>query len=340
MMRGLHSARRADDTPDDFAMGITGVIWAFNFAEALDAGLYEEVSGTILEIGRNMDSACPPPAGSGDGRVPTGFHMAGVPHVALDLPDRFVMHKPPGWEVDTADVGGAKHLSRHLQSILSWPLARDVTHSYGFLHRLDTPSSGLILVAKTFEAYYDLKLQLNVGALVRDYVVLCHGLVPPGRGQIREKVHHSRHEGNLPSAVCRTGKPSLTRLKVVAHCSRGSEDFSLVVIRIQTGRRHQIRAHTTHIGHPTVCDGKYTSAETFSRDRAWCERNFLHRHRLAFTDRDGRTHEAIAPLPGDLMDALCCLTGRSGRSSAALASWLAGEAPRDWSTYSVLSDAT
>lgn len=324
-------------SPDEFAMDITGVVWAFNFACVLEPSFAQLIRDVVLEIGRALDERHPPSAG--DGRVAEGFSAMGLPHVELDLFDRLVIHKPPGWEVDTTDVGGAKHLSRYLQSVLTWPLASDVTHSYGFLHRLDTPSSGLILTAKTFEAYYDLKHQLSIGDLVRDYVVLCRGSILPDRREINERVYHWRHEGNLPSTVVRQGKPSRTRLKVLAHCYREGEDFSLVAIRIRTGRRHQIRAHTAHIGHPTVCDGKYSSAEIFLRDKDWCERNFLHRYRLAFTDQAGHGREAMTPLPGDLVQALRCLMPRTPQSATVLDDWIAGRALCDWDRYSVLNDA-
>ena len=52
------------------------------------------------------------------------------------------------------------------------------------------------------------------------------------------------------------------------------------------------KAHAALIGHPAVCDGKYTSAATFAADCAWCPRNFLHRHRVAFADAAGRTARA------------------------------------------------
>lgn len=274
-----------------------------------------------------------------DGCIAQSLRAAGVPHVELDLLDRLVILKPPGWEVDTTDVGSARHLSQFLQSVLARPIAFDATHSYGFLHRLDTPSSGLILTAKTYEAFYDLKHQLSIGDLVRDYVVLCRGFIDPQRREIDARVYHWRHEGNLPSTVSRKGKPSRTCLKVLGHCSRQGEDFSLVAIRIRTGRRHQIRAHTSYIGHPTVCDGKYTDGATFLRDKEWCERNFLHRYRLAFQDRDGDIEEAMAALPGDLVQALRCLSPSTSQSSDVLDEWIAGRALRDWAEYAVLSDA-
>ena len=214
-----------------------------------------------------------------------------------------------------------------------------VTHTYGLLHRLDIPSSGLVLAAKTCEAYYDLQLQLSIGDLVRDYVVLCHGLLPSSCQEINERVYFWCHEGNLPSIVCRKGTPSLTWLKVVAHCSREAEDFSLVAIRIRTGRRHQIRTHMMHIGHPIVCDGKYTNASVFLKDMEWCERNFLHRYRLSFFDQDGDVHEAMTPLPSDLVQALASLVPHTTESAVALREWMSGAALGGWAKFAQLGDA-
>ena len=323
----------------DFAMNVTSVLWAFNFAGVLTPEFASEVRDILQKVGRELDKARPGllrSAKCDEGR------LAGpeVPHIELDLDDMFVIYKPPGWEVDTADVGDGRWLSRYLQGLLPWPhrpLVFDVSHSYGFLHRLDTLSSGLILTAKTYEAYYHLKFQLSIGTLVRDYVVLCHGMVPPSRREINERVYHSNVEGNLVSTICQKGKPSKTYLKVLAHLGRNDQEFSLVAIRICTGRRHQIRAHTTHIGHPTVCDGKYTAPAVFLADREWCERNFVHRYRLAFTDLSSRSHEAMTPLPADLVQALSCLTPRGTHSEAVLAEWLNGRALRDWAEYEVLA---
>ena len=94
-------------------------------------------------------------------------------------------------------------------------------------------------------------------------------MVPPSRREINERVYHWNMEGNLTSTICQKGKPSKTYLKVLAHLGRNDQEFSLVAIRICTGRRHQIRTHTTHIGHPIVCDGKYTAPAVFLADLEW-----------------------------------------------------------------------
>ena len=95
------------------------------------------------------------------------------PSITLGLIDRVVVSKPPGWEVH--DAGTPRQLHTWLRSLGSRPILCDPEFDFGFLHRLDVPSSGLILVATTYGAYYDLQLQLRSGMIGRDYVVLNHG---------------------------------------------------------------------------------------------------------------------------------------------------------------------
>jgi len=116
----------------------------------------------------------------------------------------------------------------------------------------------------------------------------------------------------------------------------GGEAFSLVAIRIVTGRRHQIRVHTAHIGHPTVTDGRYTAKPTFLKDRKWCPRNFLHRYRLAFRDGNGKKREAMAPLPLDLQKAMTHLKPKDAESAKQFNLWKEGKGHQDWEKYEVL----
>jgi len=320
---------------------VTTVVWAFNFAGVLEPEFAAPVGKVLRIVGREMDSSR-----LGSHKMPRfregSRSGADEPYVELDGGDMMVIYKPPGWEVDTADVGDARWLSQYLQSLCAWPpgsIVLDHSHEYGFLHRLDTPSSGLILTAKTYEAYYHLQFQLSVGALVRDYVVLCHGLIAPERREINARVHHWSFEGNqAPSTIGQKGKPSRTYLKVLAHLVRQQQNFSLVAMRICTGRRHQIRAHAAHIGHPTVCDSKYTAPAVFSADHEWCTRNFIHRYRLAFLDFEGRTLEAVAPLPTDLILALSCLEPKDPVSAEVLEMWLCNQALCDWASYNPLPE--
>lgn len=143
----------------------------------------------------------------------------------------------------------------------------------------------------------------------------------------------------MASTVCQKGRPSKTYLKVLAHLARQQQNFSLVAMRICTGRRHQIRAHATHVGHPTVCDGKYTTGQLFLADREWCARNLLHRYRLAFLDFEEQSHEAMAPLPIDLVQALSCLEPKGPVSAQVLDQWLCNRALCDWALYNPMPAA-
>jgi len=274
-----------------------------------------------------------------------------VPRVVSELPDRLVLQKPAGWEVDQHDDkedrsgDGGRRLSVFFRSLAMhdvWPVAWDAGHGHGFPHRLDVPSSGLVLAAKSYEAYYDLLLQLNAGAIMRDYVVLCHGHIPPQVCDIVAHVDWAEGSGR-PSSVGGFGRPSRTMLKVLAHADAAWDGTpaTLAAVRIDTGRRHQIRAHFAHIGHPIVCDGKYTTAAVFLSDLQWCQRNFLHRYRLAFTDAAGEPCEASAPLPMDLREALRHVRPHedAGRSSSALRTWLDGARPSAWHDCPTLGQA-
>lgn len=250
---------------------------------------------------------------------PRSFFARDQPSVALKLSDRLVVRKPPGWEVkrDPRDVckhaeftSQIRQLSLYIRSMFPAsqnPIVSDILHNFGMIHRLDVPNSGLLLVAQTYQAYYDLALQLNSGSVQRDYVVLCHGWVASTRQEVLAPLHWQHGALALPTEVCMSrGKPARTKLKVLGHFTRKStgEAFSLVCIRIETGRRHQIRCHLAHIGHPVTCDGKYSNQRTFSADELWCARNFLHRYQLSFSDCHLNKHRVSDQLPTDLQAAL------------------------------------
>ena len=303
-----------------------------------------------------------------------------IVHESLDV---VTLYKPHGWEVDQGSSTGDKRLSTYLRSqapLRHYSILRDREHLHGFLHRLDVPSSGLILQAKTYRAFYHLMAQLHLGEMVRDYVVLCHGWVEPSTRQIVARVLWSDSAGSSsPSKALSSnltgGKPSITKLKVLAHLVREQKPHSLLAIRIQTGRRHQIRAHLAHVGHPVVCDPKYSDAmgqvspplacsniqdeslslqtsiqrkvggktdDLTSADAAWCPRNFLHRYRLEYSDALG-AHEVQAPLPQDLKQVLPLLSIRADQresqwhmSTEQLRGWHAGNAMQDWARLPTL----
>ncbi|CAJ1338401.1 unnamed protein product [Effrenium voratum] len=310
-----------------------GVVWAVTFAGE-EPQLAARVRPKLLQLGRQLDARS-----SGRRRDPPAqlADAANAPVVVLEVEDRLVLQKPPGWQVDQdklqtkASQGEALRLSSFMQ-MRPYPIFSDMEACCGFLHRLDVPCSGLIAVAKTYEAYHDLLLQINSGQMVRDYVVLCHGWVPPETSRITAPLFWAE-QTRLPTEVRHYGKPATTKVKVIAHCSRAVattpasfQALSFVALRIVTGRRHQIRAHMAHIGHHLVGDAKY--GKQLFQDKDWCPRTFLHRYFLEMATLEGRQLQVPGPLPEDLSSVLAQLIPRNSDSELALEQWQS--AMPDW----------
>mmetsp|Transcript_13296 Transcript_13296/g.23922 ORF Transcript_13296/g.23922 Transcript_13296/m.23922 type:complete len:274 (+) Transcript_13296:146-967(+) len=174
-----------------------------------------------------------------------------------------VICKPPGWEVDSvANETDAICLSTFLQQRFdrqSFPLLHSAAFGFGFIHRLDVASSGLVLIGTTFEGLFSLQWQKNLYEIYREYQVVSHDLETLLLRDVEARVNV------MGTKVSRTltednGQPAVSHLLTEAHLAGGpSADFRycIIVIQIYTGRRHQIRAHTRAIGHPTACDGWY-----------------------------------------------------------------------------------
>lgn len=193
----------------------------------------------------------------------SGTPIGGAPKILIDCVGTIVIFKPAGWEVDSTGGGEDRPLlSSFLQMQFSkelFPLPHLLDFGYGFLHRLDIPSSGLVLAGTTFEGLYSLRGQLNTYRLGREYHTLCHDL-GVNMMEVDARIDASSIRV-LRSTIDDLGRPAQTRflspayLRVPTHSA-----CCIIVVSIRTGRRHQIRAHTRYIGHPTVVDGWYSPA--------------------------------------------------------------------------------
>eukprot|EP00439_Symbiodinium_sp_Y106_P052133 s1684_g6.t5 len=327
---------RCEDVDAEFAVSALTLLWSGSFAGWLPKWTAIEMEGSLAEFGRSCDTALagapagapagalapivaarhsaehpdPPRDAAGEVRGHArGSREPKEPYLVLSLADLAVVQKPPEWQVDDREDSEPHErglLSAYVQAL--FPRCRKLfTHlgrSRGFLHRLDVPSSGLILVAKSHEAWYRLKVQAACGGIRRDYIALCHGWMGAGRQEISARVHWWPDGRRGPSHVEDAGRLAKTMLKVTELRRTAARGFSLVDIRIVTGRMHQIRLHTAHVGHPTVRDGKYTPIATFQEDASWCPDHFLHRYSLAFMDMSKRQHKVFEPLAKSLKEAL------------------------------------
>ncbi|CAE7036264.1 unnamed protein product [Symbiodinium natans] len=300
-----------DDAARDFAEGLLGTIWSLSYSQNLQPGFLRFAQSALLQLTEPLRSQTP--------ELPSGSQtVAGMgPREILGMPGVVVIHKPAGWCVDQGeeslaegdDVEDMNFLSSFVSTRIParrFPILSDKLHWRGFVHRIDVPSSGLILTATSHQAFYSLRLQTACGSFVRDYQVLCHGWLR-GRQDVRAAVHWVSDGRTTSSLISPFGRPALTRLRLSASFLRKSEALSLFMMRIGTGRKHQIRVQSAHVGHAVVCDGRYSTPKTYRADLKWCPRNFLHRSRLGFT-MGGKSVDVEQALPQDLSDALWSCT--------------------------------
>ena len=272
---------------------LLGILFSCRLSGCLRSGFHDFMRGAMKLVGAGMDEIPTKLSGQSVDSEISDLNRLTV----LDLTDRSVLFKPPQWEVY------GQHVDRQLSDFVkvcfgNAPIFYNAHHNFGFLHRLDVPSSGLILVAKSYEAFYDLQVQLHAGVMHRDYAVLCHGRLPSTLTEITARLQPTEDGPTLAGR----GKISFSKLQCKSICldPGATGALSHVLLAIDTGRKHQIRSHLAHVGHPVVRDRLYTSLDTFKKDALLSARNWLHRYRLIFQDSTGEEHEVLSELPQDL----------------------------------------
>jgi 23S rRNA pseudouridine1911/1915/1917 synthase len=219
-------------------------------------------------------------------------------HAPLDLriayEDEYllVVDKPAGLVVHP----GAGHAAGTLvQGLLHRGLTGGDPDRPGIVHRLDRDTSGLLVVARTEEAYEGLQALVKRHALEREYVALVRGRPRSRSGRIEAPIGRDRREPTRRSLDTDTPKPAVTHFEVIELF----RDHALLRVRLETGRTHQIRVHLAAIGLPVAGDPLYGVPEQGLR------RQFLHASRLAFPHPvTGARVETESPLPDDLAAAL------------------------------------
>ncbi len=172
----------------------------------------------------------------------------------------------------------------------------------GIVHRLDRETSGLLVVARTPDAYDDLVAQLSARTVERRYVALVAGHPEAPRGLIDAPIGRSPRQPTL-MAVRADGKEARTRYEV-EELYTVPGPVALLTCRLETGRTHQIRVHVKAIGHPIVGDVRYGGGRTAVAS----PRPFLHAAELGLTHPvTGETVRWSSPLPADLAEVLASL---------------------------------
>ena len=212
-----------------------------------------------------------------------------------------VVHEDPALLVVDKPAGVAVHGGSGVSYgvIESVRAARPQAKLLELAHRLDRDTSGLLIVAKKRTALVELHRMLREGEIEKVYLTVAKGRWGGGTQELRAALHkYVDARGERRVAVREGGKAAVTRVKAI----QANERFSLLEVRLLTGRTHQIRVHLAHAGHPVLGDDKYGDFELNHRlEKTGVRRLFLHASRLAFLHPLTKEKlELRSPLPAEM----------------------------------------
>ena len=236
-------------------------------------------------------------------------------HVVYEDEDLSVIEKPAGMTVH-AGAGAASEAGTLVNALLH----RYQTLSQvggetrpGIVHRLDKQTSGLMVVARNDATHAKLAAMFAQRAVKKTYIALVHGHLKQDRGTIDAPIARDLLRRTRMTTKRQTGaRTAVSHYTVLRRISSRFGRYTLVSVRIETGRTHQIRVHLASIGHPVVGDTLYGAPAKLvvapSRQRTDPEteslelgRNFLHAAELEFAHpKTGEAMRLTSKLPGEL----------------------------------------
>ena len=237
-----------------------------------------------LDIGDRVKITLPPPPGP---MLPEDIPL----DILYQDDDLLIVDKPVGLTVHPAP-GHQSHTL--VNAILAYvpDLPESDSLRPGIVHRLDKDASGVMVVAKNSRTQLDLIGQFKARSVAKAYLVLVRGRLTPDSGVIEAPIGRDpRNRKRMAVVADGEGREARTHYHVIRHL----EDYTLLEVRMETGRTHQIRVHLSAIGYPVLGDGVYgTKSDTLPR-------LFLHACRLGFKlPSTGKYAEFTSNLPPDL----------------------------------------
>jgi 23S rRNA pseudouridine1911/1915/1917 synthase len=241
--------------------------------------------GELIELDEEPRAARPGSEPGAELQLPLAFSDEHL--IVVDKPAGVVTHPAPG-VVGPTLVGALRGLGLR---------GGDDEQRPGVIHRLDRDTSGLLVLTRSEEAFAELGEQMRERRIEREYIALVRGRPPSRTGTIDAPIGRDRHDVGRMAVGGRGERPAVTHFEL-AQPLKGA---SVLRLRLETGRTHQIRVHMAAIGHPILGDPTYGVPGT----QIGLRRQFLHARRLAFSHPvDGRRIELASELPADLAAAL------------------------------------
>ena len=225
--------------------------------------------------------------------------------VAQDIPvpivyednDIIVVNKPKGMVVHPANGNPNGTLVNAILAICKDSLSGIGGEIRpGIVHRLDKDTSGLLIVAKNDNAHVKMSKQIQDRKVIKKYTALVKGVMPEDEATIDMPIKRSSQD-RKKMAVDKDGKKAVTHFKVIKRYKK----YTLLDIKIDTGRTHQIRVHMAEIGHPVVGDSVYSNG----KNEFGVEGQMLHARLLEFKHPiTGQKMHLEAELPQYFKDVL------------------------------------
>lgn len=223
-----------------------------------------------------------------------------------------VINKPSGLVVNRSNTNSGRTLQDILEDdyflkSLKAPdnLGEEYVNRSGIVHRLDKDTSGVLVAAKSLEAFQFLQKEFKDRNILKEYVAVVHGRVEDEIVEIDAPLGRNPNTP-LKIAVISNGKPAFTKVERVKEIEIELEsnkiNYTLVKVLPKTGRTHQIRIHLAAIGHPIAGDSIYCSNNLLKVDENVFKRLMLHARFLGFTHpKTQKFRRFEAPLPKEFL---------------------------------------
>ncbi|WP_407271032.1 RluA family pseudouridine synthase [Radiobacillus sp. PE A8.2] len=203
--------------------------------------------------------------------------------------DVLIINKPAG----IASIPSIHHMTGTIANgIIAYYDAHDINFTVHIVTRLDRDTSGLLLVAKHRFSHSILSNDQKAGKVNRSYFAIVEGVITEGSGTIDAPIGR-KHDSIIERMVTSNGQRAITHFQVISQTDR----FSLVDVKLETGRTHQIRVHFAYWGHPLAGDDLYGGSIEFVKRQA------LHCKSLSFTHPTTKQRmNFTSKLPDDLSE--------------------------------------
>jgi 23S rRNA pseudouridine1911/1915/1917 synthase len=268
---------------------------------------YKAMRSSYVLRGREIVSVTPadlPPLKAEPEDLPLKILYQDDDVIAVDKPAGMVVHAGAGHARGTL-VNALLHRFGTLSTV-----GGDLRP--GIVHRLDRDTSGVLLVARTDKAHRALAAQFHDRRVEKTYLALVHGRMRHPQGHINTQIARDPVRRTRMTTKVASGRSSITEYRVLEEVGQ----FSLLEVRIGTGRTHQIRVHLASIHHPVVGDRLYGAPGKIDRVGA-LHRFFLHAWRLRFTSPSTGNPVLIeSPLATELTDFLQLVRENTARIKA------------------------